>query len=185
MKKSAPPVRRRSLGPILGLIGISVAFLGGGTLLAVSFDGALRLVFGIAGFGGYVFFFARALRRIALPEVLIEGGLGPDGEIRKEPRLRKTGEPVDRNHVVAAAALVAVFAAVESPALAQESAPQATTTPSPTPTPAPTPPPKLWYEEIAVNGFLSTSYSYNFNRPASGTNQFRVFDFDDLSLIHI
>ena len=54
--------------------------------------------------------------------------------------------------------------------------------PTPTPVPAPTPPPKPWYEEIAVNGFLSTSYSYNFNRPASGTNQFRVFDFDDNSI---
>ena len=34
-------------------------------------------------------------------------------------------------------------------------------------------------EEFTVNGLLSTSYSYNFNRPPSGTNQFRVFDFDD------
>jgi hypothetical protein len=32
-----------------------------------------------------------------------------------------------------------------------------------------------------VNGFLSTSYSHNFNEPPSGTNQFRVFDFDDNS----
>jgi hypothetical protein len=44
--------------------------------------------------------------------------------------------------------------------------------------PAPTPA-KPWFEEIAVNGFLSASYSYNFNRPDSGTNQLRVFDFDD------
>ena len=36
-----------------------------------------------------------------------------------------------------------------------------------------------WTREIAVHGFLSTSYSYNFNRPSSATNQFRVFDFDD------
>jgi hypothetical protein len=36
-----------------------------------------------------------------------------------------------------------------------------------------------WYQEISVNGFLSSSYSYNFNRPSSGTNGFRVFDFDD------
>ncbi len=40
--------------------------------------------------------------------------------------------------------------------------------------PAPT-----WPSEVTLNGFLSTSYSYNFNRPASATNQFRVFDFDD------
>ena len=42
---------------------------------------------------------------------------------------------------------------------------------------APSAPP--WYQEITVNGFLSTTYSYNFNHPVSGTNQFRVFDFDD------
>lgn len=36
-----------------------------------------------------------------------------------------------------------------------------------------------WTQEITLNGFLKTSYSYNFNRPASATNQFRVFDFDD------
>jgi hypothetical protein len=32
-----------------------------------------------------------------------------------------------------------------------------------------------------VNAFVSASYSYNFNRPDSGTNQLRVFDFDDNS----
>jgi hypothetical protein len=55
-------------------------------------------------------------------------------------------------------------------------------TPSPTPAPvaAPTPPPaKPWYEELSVNAFVSASYSYNVNRPDSGTNQLRVFDFDD------
>jgi len=59
-------------------------------------------------------------------------------------------------------------------------------TPPATPPPVPaapaapaTPPAKPWYEEIAVNGFVSASYSYNFNRPDSGTNQLRVFDFDD------
>ncbi|MBK9063010.1 MAG: porin [Acidobacteria bacterium] len=58
--------------------------------------------------------------------------------------------------------------------------------PPPTPTPvaaapaAPAPPPvKAWYEELSVNAFVSASYSYNFNRPATGTNQLRVFDFDD------
>lgn len=45
--------------------------------------------------------------------------------------------------------------------------------------PAPTPAAKPWYEEITVNGLISTSYSYNVNRLSSGTNQFRVFDFDD------
>jgi hypothetical protein len=64
-------------------------------------------------------------------------------------------------------------------ALGQEPAP--TPTPTPAPTPAPTPVAKPWYEEIAVNAFVSASYSYNFNRPDSGTNQLRVFDFDDNS----
>ncbi len=36
-----------------------------------------------------------------------------------------------------------------------------------------------WYDEITVNGLASVSFSYNVNRPASGTNQYRVFDFDD------
>ena len=53
-------------------------------------------------------------------------------------------------------------------------------TPAPAPAaPAPPPAAKPWFEEISVNAFLSVSYSYNFNRPATGTNQLRVFDFDD------
>ena len=39
--------------------------------------------------------------------------------------------------------------------------------------------PPAWTDAVTLNGFLSTSWSYNFNRPASGTNQLRVFDFDD------
>ena len=41
--------------------------------------------------------------------------------------------------------------------------------------------PTPWYEAIHLNGFLSTSYSYNVNRPDSRTNTLRVFDFDDNS----
>lgn len=41
------------------------------------------------------------------------------------------------------------------------------------------PPPKPWYEEVQVNGFLSTSYGYNFGSPDSRVNAFRVFDVDD------
>lgn len=44
------------------------------------------------------------------------------------------------------------------------------------------PPAPKWYEEITVNGLASASWSYNFNGPASGTNQYRVFDFDDNSI---
>jgi Putative beta-barrel porin-2, OmpL-like. bbp2 len=57
-----------------------------------------------------------------------------------------------------------------------EPPPPTAAAPAPTPTPAPAP---KWYDDITANGFLSASYSYNFNRPASGTNQYRVFDFDD------
>jgi hypothetical protein len=39
-----------------------------------------------------------------------------------------------------------------------------------------------WYQAVALNGLLSTSFTHNFNRPDSRTNQFRVFDFDDGSL---
>lgn len=38
-----------------------------------------------------------------------------------------------------------------------------------------------WYEVISVNGFVSSSYSYNFNRPLFPVNGYRVFDFDDKS----
>jgi putative OmpL-like beta-barrel porin-2 len=36
-----------------------------------------------------------------------------------------------------------------------------------------------WVDELTLNGLMSGSYSYNFNRPVSATNQYRVFDFDD------
>jgi hypothetical protein len=38
-----------------------------------------------------------------------------------------------------------------------------------------------WFDEIAVNTFVSTAYIYNTNRPATGTNSYRVFDFNDNS----
>lgn len=40
------------------------------------------------------------------------------------------------------------------------------------------PPPR-----VQLNGFLSTSFSHNFNRPKTRTNQFRVFDQDDESFL--
>jgi hypothetical protein len=40
-------------------------------------------------------------------------------------------------------------------------------------------PKKAWYKSISFNGFASASYSFNFNRPATGLNAFRVFDFRD------
>lgn len=38
-----------------------------------------------------------------------------------------------------------------------------------------------WFDLIAVNAFVSSAYQYNTNRPASGTNSYRVFDFNDNS----
>src|SRR4051812_40726474 len=38
-----------------------------------------------------------------------------------------------------------------------------------------------WFDKIAVNGFVSTAYEYNSNRPANGTSSYRVFDFNDNS----
>ena len=36
-----------------------------------------------------------------------------------------------------------------------------------------------WYEAITVNTFMSLGYSYNFNKPDTEKNQFRVFDVED------
>jgi hypothetical protein len=38
-----------------------------------------------------------------------------------------------------------------------------------------------WFDELAVNTFVSTGYVYNANRPATGTTSYRVFDFSDNS----
>jgi len=43
-------------------------------------------------------------------------------------------------------------------------------------TTAAAPAPK-WFDEIAVDAFVSTAYLYNFNRPVTGASSFRVFDF--------
>lgn len=39
----------------------------------------------------------------------------------------------------------------------------------------------MWYDNIAINGFTSASYSFNMNIPDSRLNQMRVFDTDDNS----
>jgi hypothetical protein len=38
-----------------------------------------------------------------------------------------------------------------------------------------------WFDELAVNAFVSTAYEYNGNRPTTGANSYRVFDFNDNS----
>lgn len=38
-----------------------------------------------------------------------------------------------------------------------------------------------WFDELAVNAFVSTAYEYNSNRPVTGATSYRVFDFSDNS----
>ena len=38
-----------------------------------------------------------------------------------------------------------------------------------------------WFDDLAVNAFVSTAYEYNGNRPTTGTSSYRVFDFNDNS----
>ena len=38
-----------------------------------------------------------------------------------------------------------------------------------------------WFDQIAVNAFVSTAYQYNSNRPQSGVDSYRVFDYNDNS----
>lgn len=38
-----------------------------------------------------------------------------------------------------------------------------------------------WFDELAINAFVSTAYEYNSNRPTNGASSYRVFDFNDNS----
>jgi hypothetical protein len=38
-----------------------------------------------------------------------------------------------------------------------------------------------WFDDLAVNAFVSTAYEYNGNRPTNGASSYRVFDFSDNS----
>src|SRR5688572_15256217 len=44
-----------------------------------------------------------------------------------------------------------------------------------------TPPPTDWLGDLKVNAFVSSAYSFNGNRPATGASSYRVFDFNDNS----
>lgn len=80
---------------------------------------------------------------------------------------------------LAAAGLSLAFVQpVQAEEKAAEPPPPTAAAAAPTPTPAPAP---KWYDDIAINGFLSATYGYNLNRPDSGTNQFRTFDINDNS----
>ena len=77
--------------------------------------------------------------------------------------------------------LLATVALRPAPAAAQAAPPNAGDGTATSPAQPAPPAPEPWYASVTMNGFLSASYSYNFNRPDSGTNQYRVFDFDDNS----
>src|SRR5664279_2653229 len=101
----APAPRRMwSLATFLGLVTTSLVCLWAGALLAVTREGLPRLLFAGAGFSGYLFFFAHAMRELALPSVLVEGRPAPDGEVQRESVLLEASEVADRNHVFTAAA---------------------------------------------------------------------------------
>jgi hypothetical protein len=40
-----------------------------------------------------------------------------------------------------------------------------------------------WYAQITWNAFISTSYTWNFDRPASGINRLRAFDYQNNSFV--
>ena len=86
----------RSLATLLGLLTTSLVCLWAGALFAVTQEGLPRLLFAGAGFSGYLFFFAHAMRELSLPSVLVEGRPAPDGEVVRTES--------DRNHVLTAAA---------------------------------------------------------------------------------
>ena len=71
-----------------------------------------------------------------------------------------------------------ILASVCAPCLAFAQAPSAPSHPGP-----PAPPAPSWLEGITLNGFAESSFSYDFNRPDSGKNALRVFDFDDRRLV--
>lgn len=78
MIKAPDPRRLRSVATILGLVTASLGCLCAGALRAVAQEGLPRLLFAVAGFAGYLYFFAHALRAIGLPRVIIEWSPDPE-----------------------------------------------------------------------------------------------------------
>ena len=77
----------------------------------------------------------------------------------------RRARPLCRFRLLALAFAVTAALGAARPTLGQSAAAPA---PTPEPSPAPAAAAKPWYEEIAVNGFVSASYSYNMNRPGLG-----------------
>jgi hypothetical protein len=72
--------------------------------VAVAYGGLPRLIFAGAGFSGYLFYFAHALRELALPRARVEGRPASGGEVRRELVFQKAGEIAGQHHVLSAAA---------------------------------------------------------------------------------
>jgi hypothetical protein len=104
VRKAPAPTRSRSVASFLGLVTASVVCLCAGALVAVAYEGLPRLIFAGAGFSGYLFYFAHALRVLAFPRVLVEGRPASDGEVRRKLVFQKAGKTAGRNHVLSAAA---------------------------------------------------------------------------------
>jgi len=104
VRNATAPTRFRSVASFLGLVTASVVCLCAGALVAVAYEGLPRLILAGAGFCGYVFYFALALRELDLPRVLVEGRPAPDGEVRREPPLQKPSEAPDRKQLLRPAA---------------------------------------------------------------------------------
>jgi hypothetical protein len=64
-------------------------------VLATEHEGLLRLLFAIAGFSGYLFFLAHALKELGLPSTI--SGDAPDGEVRRKPALRTARKTAGRD----------------------------------------------------------------------------------------
>ena len=102
VRKASAPTRFRSVASFLGLVTASVVCLCAGALVAVTYEGVLRLIFAGAGFSGYLFFFAHALKELGLPSTI--SGDAPDGEVRQQPVLRPKRKAAGRNHDITLAA---------------------------------------------------------------------------------
>jgi hypothetical protein len=154
----------------LGFLLASLASLVIGLFIAVRLEDPERLIAAALAFLAYLFLFGAGLNSLRIDW---------DGW-RNRPRLRDPIEKRRQEGPLAFAAPLALVLGTLAPKLVAQGppAPPKAATPTPAPTPAVTP----WYDAIAVNGFVSAGYAYNANRPASGTNQFRVFDFDDNSI---
>jgi len=93
-----------SVATFLGLVTASLVCLCASALLAVTREGLPRLLLAGVGFSGYLFFFAHALRELALPRVLVQSRPAPDGEVRRRPVSQNARDATDRNRVLSAAA---------------------------------------------------------------------------------